>query len=72
MRVDDEGDLLYSVTRNDENGEEVEIPIVAMHSFIVKPLVKDMKGFLASSIKQVKMYLCYHLRQDKFNHLFYT
>ena len=38
MRVNKEGDMLYSVTRKDESGNNVEIPIVAMHTFIVKPL----------------------------------
>ena len=35
MRVNEEGDLTYSIPGVDEAGNPVDVPICAMHTFIV-------------------------------------
>ena len=47
---DENGDLVHTVKKKDENRNEYEAPITAMYAFIVKPLKKLSKGFLAFAL----------------------
>ena len=49
-QYNENGDLLHTIKKVDEYGNEYEVPITAMYAFIVKPLRKEAKGFLAFAL----------------------